>query len=84
MEKEKLIALVTAAQKGDGNAANELFNAFYNDFYYFALKTVRDDDLALDITQEAFVEIIKTINKLRIRESEGNCIIPFINNRTIC
>lgn len=64
MEKEKLIALVTAAQKGDGDAANELFNAFYNDFYYFALKTVRDDDLALDITQEAFVEIIKTINKL--------------------
>ena len=34
-----------------------LFNAFYNDVYYFALKTVKDGDLACDITQEAFVEI---------------------------
>ncbi len=64
MEKELLVSLVTKAQQGDNNAMNELFNAFYNDFYYFALKTVKDDDLALDITQEAFVEIINTIGKL--------------------
>ena len=65
MEKERLVALVTAAQSGDGNATNELFNAFYNDLYYFALKTVKDDDLALDITQEAFVEIINTLGNLK-------------------
>ena len=35
MGKERLVALVTAAQSGDGNATNELFNAFYNDLYYF-------------------------------------------------
>lgn len=38
MEKEKLIGLVTAAQGGDNNAANELFSAFYEDFRYFSLK----------------------------------------------
>lgn len=65
MEKEKLTSLVVAAQKGDGDATNELFNAFYNDLYYFALKTVKDDDLALDITQEAFVEIINTLGNLQ-------------------
>lgn len=65
MEKEKLVALVTAAQNGDSNATNELFNAYYNDLYYFALKTIKDDDLALDITQEAFVEIINTIDNLK-------------------
>ena len=65
MEKERLVALVTAAQSGDGNATNELFNAFYNDLYYFALKTIKDDDLALDITQEAFVEIINTLGNLK-------------------
>ena len=64
MEREKLIATVTAAQSGDGDALNELFNAFYNDVYYFALKTVKDDDLACDITQETFVEIISTIGDL--------------------
>ena len=65
MEKEKLVSLVTAAQNGDNDAMNELFNAFYNDFYYFALKTVKDDELAPDITQEAFVEIINTLGNLK-------------------
>ena len=65
MEKEKLVSLVTAAQNGDNDAMSELFNAFYNDFYYFALKTVKDDELALDITQEAFVEIINTLGNLK-------------------
>lgn len=64
MEREKLIATVTAAQHGDSDALNELFNAFYNDVYYFALKTVKDEDLACDITQETFVEIINTIGDL--------------------
>ena len=64
MEKEKLIALVTVAQNGDKSALNELFGAFNDDFYYFALKNVRDEQLALDITQDAFVEILTSINKL--------------------
>ena len=65
MEKEQLVTLVTSAQNGDAAATNELFNAFYNDLYYFALKTVKDDDLALDITQETFVEIINTLGNLK-------------------
>ncbi len=65
MEKEKLVSLVTAAQKGDSIALNELFNSFYNDVYYFALKTVKDDELASDVTQEAFIEIINTIGNLK-------------------
>ena len=64
MEKEKLVALVTEAQKGNSDALNSLFNEFYNDVYYFALKTVKSEDLACDITQEAFVEIINTIQNL--------------------
>jgi RNA polymerase sigma factor (sigma-70 family) len=65
MEKEQLVSLVTAAQQGDGKAMNELFNAFYNDVYYFALKTVKDDQLACDVTQEAFMEILNTLGKLQ-------------------
>lgn len=65
IEKEKLLSLVTNAQRGDNDATNELFNTFYNDFYYFALKTVKDEDLALDITQEAFIEILNTIGNLK-------------------
>ena len=65
MEKEKLVQTVKLAQKGDSDALNELFNAFYNDVYYFALKNVKDEDLACDITQETFVEIIDTLGKLK-------------------
>ncbi len=65
MEKEKLVSLVTAAQQGDTDALNQLFNTFYNDVYYFALKTVKDEELACDITQETFVEIINTLGNLQ-------------------
>ena len=46
MEKEQLVSLVTKAQQGDNEALNCLFNEFYNDLYYFALKTVKDDETA--------------------------------------
>ena len=65
MERSKLVSLVTAAQKGDGAAMEELFSAFYNDVYYFALKTVKDSDLACDITQETFLQIVSTIGDLK-------------------
>ena len=65
MERQRLTALVTAAQKGEGEALNGLFEAFYNDVYYFALKTVKDSDIACDITQETFMEIISTISQLK-------------------
>ncbi|MBO5741173.1 MAG: sigma-70 family RNA polymerase sigma factor [Bacteroidaceae bacterium] len=65
MERDLLISLVTRAQKGDSTAMNELFANFYNDVYYFALKTVKDSDTACDITQETFLEIINTIGNLK-------------------
>lgn len=65
MEREKLIKVVAAAQRGDEKALNRLFNAYYNDVYYFALKTVKDEELACDITQETFVRIIENIGTLQ-------------------
>ncbi len=65
MEKQRMIELVTKAQSGDQNALNDLFNESYNDVYYFALKTVKDEELACDITQETFMEIIKSLHTLK-------------------
>ena len=65
MEKEQLLSLVQKAQQGDNDALNELFQSFYNDVYYFALKTVKNEDLAPDITQETFIEIFNTIGNLK-------------------
>ena len=65
MEQEKLVSLVKGAQSGDAASIEELFEAFYNDVYYFALKTVKEENLACDITQEAFIEIFNTIQNLK-------------------
>ncbi|MBQ8732663.1 MAG: sigma-70 family RNA polymerase sigma factor [Oscillospiraceae bacterium] len=65
MERDELIRIVTAAQAGDKDALNTLFNNFYNSVYYFALKTVKDETLACDITQETFIEVINTIGRLQ-------------------
>jgi len=64
MERTELTKIVIAAQKGDSEALNMLFTNYYNDVYYFALKTLKDEDLACDITQETFIEIINTIANL--------------------
>lgn len=64
MNKEKLPSLVAKAQEGNNQALNDLFTETYNDVYYFALKTVKDETLAADITQETFVTIFKNINSL--------------------
>ena len=42
MEKEKLIALVKKAQKGDDSAVTELYQAHWPDLYYFILKNVNN------------------------------------------
>lgn len=64
MEKEKLISLVIQAQESDQQALNDLFTKTYNDVYYFALKTVKDEALAADITQETFITIFQNIHGL--------------------
>ena len=69
MDKEKLILLVTKAQSGDPDAINALFTEFYSVVYDFAYKTVKDESLACDITQETFLEILRTISNLQTPEA---------------
>lgn len=65
MEKEVYVPLVVAAQNGDDQAINKLFIEVYNDIYYFALKTVKDSELAADITQETLIEVFNKIGDLK-------------------
>ena len=65
MEREKLISLVQALQKGDAQAGGQLYDAFYQDIFFFIRKTVNDPELAADLTQDTFVEILQTIGKLQ-------------------
>ena len=65
MKEQQLIELVTKAQNGDKCALNDLVAQCYDDIYYYVLKTVKDQDLAADVTQDSFLEIMTTIDKLR-------------------
>ncbi len=69
MEKTKITDLVIKSQKGDKDALTQLINEIYNDLYYYILKTVKDENLAADITQESCIEIITTIDKLQSPEA---------------
>lgn len=64
MQNENLSSLVAKAQTGDNQALNDLFTETYNDVYYFALKTVKDETLAADVTQETFVTVFQNISTL--------------------
>ena len=72
MEKERLTKLVKALQNGSEDAVTGLYNGCYNDIYYYILKTLdnrNDPELAADLTQDTFVEIIQTIGKLQDPEA---------------
>ncbi|MBO5322630.1 MAG: RNA polymerase sigma factor [Oscillospiraceae bacterium] len=64
IEKEKLVSMVIRAQKGDNDGATALYDTFYQDIYYYILKTVSDPELAADLTQDTFMEILQTIGQL--------------------
>ena len=66
IEKERLVTIVRGLQEGDPEAATQLYETFQEDVYYFILKTVNNDrELAEDLTQDTFIEILETIGKLQ-------------------
>ena len=65
IEKEKLISIVTSAQRGESDGATALYDTFYQDVYYYILKTVNDPALSADLTQDTFMEILQTIGQLK-------------------
>ena len=65
MEREKWNGLVTKARAGDPEAMNDLINASYQDIYFYALKIVKKEDIAADVTQDSCIEIIQTIGNLK-------------------
>lgn len=57
--------LVVKASSGDKDAFSELYNFCYGDFYKFALYTLGNADDASDAVSDTFVDIWRSISKLR-------------------
>ena len=65
MEREKLELIVSAAQRGEADAKAQLYQEYSEELYYYILKIVKNPEMAADLTQDAFIEILQTIHKLQ-------------------
>lgn len=68
-DKITLITAVKAAQSGDNKAIETLFKEFNQQIFYSVLLTVKNEEIAKDITQETFITVIKKINDLENPEA---------------
>ncbi len=63
--------LVKKASEGDKTAFSELYYSCYKDLYNFALYILGNAEDAADVVSDTFVEIWKSIGKLRAPEAFG-------------
>lgn len=59
MDELRLIKKIR--RRGDRTAADELVRLYYDDIYDFVRKQISNADIALDITQEIFISMLRTI-----------------------
>lgn len=65
LDRNELIRTVTALQSGDKNAAGVLYDHYYDGTYYFIKSMVIDPELAADLAQDCFVEVLDKITSLQ-------------------
>ena len=63
LSKEREAQLIRRAQRGDGSAGEELIRAHQGALYAFMLRLCRRADLAEDMVQEAFVRVLRNIDR---------------------
>ncbi|SDA26922.1 RNA polymerase sigma factor, sigma-70 family [Ruminococcus sp. YE71] len=64
MNKNDLITTVNNAKRGDKKAFETLYSEYYSNLYFFVLKNVKNKETAEDITQEAFLKAMKSLETL--------------------
>ncbi|MEA4874511.1 RNA polymerase sigma factor [Anaerorhabdus sp.] len=60
-----LADLVKKVKKGDSEAFSELYSATYQKMYFFALSLSKNEQLALDIVQDAYILVIQNLVSLK-------------------
>lgn len=63
------VDLVRRTKNGDVSAFRELFDRYYKRVYNIVYRVVSDENEAADITQEVFVKVYKSIDKLKAEEA---------------
>lgn len=79
LDMKYIADLVPQAQTGDSNAFAELFAATYEKQFAFARSYLKDDALATEALQAAYIQALKTLPRLR----EPALIILWLNQITL-
>lgn len=66
---ENFLKIIEQAKNGDENAFNQLFTESQQVIYYTCLKTVNNEQDAMDLTQEIFLKIYKNLSSLKNNET---------------
>ena len=83
MNHTRLDAAVKAFRQGDIDAFNTIYECTERAFHYVAFGIIKDEFLAQDIVQEAYLTISQTIDTLRADEAFLNWARTIVANKAI-
>ncbi len=75
--------LIERAKRFDRKAQAELYKVYFKAMYNTSLRIVKDEYVAEDIMQDAFIETFKKINELRDNITFGAWLKKIVVNRSI-
>ena len=65
------LQLIRKIQKGSHTAADTLIRQYYDEIFRFIRKQTPEDETALDLTQEIFISLLKTIHRYDPKKGAG-------------
>ena len=76
-EQEVLLQI----QKGNFENFNIIYNKYYRKIFFFSLKSIGDEKLAEDLTQDVFIDIITNIKNLKEIEEFYSWLLKLVTNK---
>ena len=77
--KEEVVLL--QIQKGNFENFNIIYNKYYRKIFFFSLKSIGDEKLAEDLTQDVFIDIITNIKNLKEIEEFYSWLLNLATNK---
>ncbi|MBN2485995.1 MAG: RNA polymerase sigma-70 factor [Bacteroidales bacterium] len=81
MDKENQLNLTEKLKNGDKNAFNDIFAAYWKEFYLFALKATNSPSEAEDLVQDSFIDLWIKREQIAICTSVKQYIFGIIKNK---
>ena len=78
MKEEEVLLQI---QKGNFENFNIIYNKYYRKIFFFSLKSIGDEKLAEDLTQDVFIDIITNIKNLKEIEEFYSWLLKLVTNK---